>query len=229
MRLLLAVLVSALLLGACTEEPDVGVPVPTPSESPLGPINIDVASQDLVELKAQSGMLDCPPSPEPDPEEPEVVPETPLPEVTLPCLGGGRDVRFDRLDGPLVLNFWASYCEPCRRELPVLQELHELGADQLTVLGVDYEDEKPYAALSLAAASGVTYASVADLNAVTATELQVIVLPQTVFVDGTGAVVAIHREEITSYQEAAALVLEHLGLRLPEPEPETEPTEEAEP
>lgn len=230
MRALLGVLVSALLLGACTaEDPDVGVPVPTPSESPLGPINIDVASPDLVELKAESGMLDCPPSPEPDPEEPEVTPAEPLPEVTLPCLGGGRDVRFDQLDGPLVLNFWASNCEPCRRELPVLQQLHELGADQLTVLGVDYDDEKPYAALSLAAVSGVTYASVADLNAVTATELQVIVLPQTVFVDGTGGVVAIHREEITSYEQAADLVLEHLGLRLPEPVPETEPTEEGEP
>jgi thiol-disulfide isomerase/thioredoxin len=228
MRVLLAVLVSALLLSACAEEPDVGVPVPTPSPSPLGPLGIDVASEDLIELKAQSGMLDCPPSPDPDPEEPEVSPATPLPPVTLPCLGGGRDVRFDQLDGPLVLNFWASYCEPCRKELPVLQQVHELGADQLTVLGVDYDDEKPYAALTLAALSGVTYASVADLNAVTATELQVIGLPQTVFVDGTGAVVATHRGEITSYDQAADLVLEHLGLRLPEPEPETEPTEDVE-
>jgi thiol-disulfide isomerase/thioredoxin len=226
MRLAVATMMVALLLGACSaEEPDVGVPVQTPSDSPLGPLGIDVASQELIELKAESGMLDCPPSPEPDPEEPEVAPPTPLPAVTLPCLGGGRDVRFDQLDGPLVLNFWASYCAPCRRELPVLQQVHELGADQLTVLGVDYEDEKPYSALTLAAVSGVTYASVADLNAVTAAELQVVALPQTVFVDGTGAVVATHREVITSYEEAADLVLEHLGLRLPEPEP----TEEGEP
>lgn len=222
-RLLLVGVLSTLLLGACSPQgPDVGDPVETPSQSALGPLGIDVASQELIELKAQAGMLDCPASPEPDEEEPEIVPATPLPPATLPCLGGGRDVRMDQLDGPLMINFWASYCEPCRRELPVLQQVHELAADQLTVLGVDFDDAKPYAALQLAADSGVTYASLADLDAVTATELQVLALPQTVFVDDSGAVVASHRGAITSYEEASALVLRHLGLRLPEPEPPVE-------
>lgn len=218
MRRLPLVLASALLFTACSsKQPDVGEPVETTTTPALGPLGIDVASQDLIELKAQAGMLDCPASPSPDPEEPTLAPATPLPAVTLPCLGGGRDVRLDQLDGPVVLNLWASYCEPCRVELPILQQVHELGADQLTVLGVDFEDEKPYAALQLAADSGVTYASVADLNAVTATELQVVGLPQTVFVDGSGVVVGSHRGKITSYEQAAALVLEHLGVRLPEP------------
>jgi len=211
--------VALLALAACSSEPpDVGEPVQTTTQPPLGPLGIDVASRDLVELKAMAGMLDCPSSPEPDPDEPEVPPETPLPAVTLPCLGGGRDVRMNQLDGPLMINFWAASCKACRDELPILQLVHELGADQVTVLGVDFKDQTPYQALELAAESGVTYASVADLNALTAAELQVVALPQTVFVDDTGSVVAIHRQEITSYEDAAALVLQHLGLRLP-PEP----------
>lgn len=220
MKRLLVLLASAVLVTACSSRgPDVGEPVETTTTTTpaLGPLGIDVASQELIELKAQSGMLDCPASPSPDPEEPTLAPASPLPAVTLPCLGGGRDVRLSQLDGPLLLNLWASYCEPCRVELPVLQQVHELGADQLTVLGIDYEDQKPFAALQLAADSGVTFASVADLDAVTASELRVVGLPQTVFVDASGGVVGSHHGPIRSYQQASALVLEHLGIRLPEP------------
>lgn len=47
-------------------------------------------------------------------------PRTPLPAITLPKLGGG-DVAMQSLQGqPLVLNLWATWCPPCRRELPVL-------------------------------------------------------------------------------------------------------------
>lgn len=225
MRRLLVVLATGLVLAACgSEDPDVGEPVEaTTTQKPLGPLGIDVASDELIELKAGAGMLDCPTSPEPDPDEPSVPAGMRLPSVTLPCLGGGRDVRVDQLDGPLLINLWASDCAPCRDELPILEQVHELGGDQVTVLGIDYEDEKPYNALQLAADSGVTYASVADLEGLTATELKVVALPQTVFVDDTGAVVASHRGAIKSYEQAAALVLEHLGLQLPEASDDEEP------
>ena len=216
-RLRAAACAAVLALGACSSGgPDVGEPVTSTSAPPLGPLGIDVASAELVRLKAEAGMLDCPPSPDPDPEAPQTA-ANPLPATTLPCLGGGRDVRLDRVQGPLILNLWASYCEPCRKELPILQQVHEQAGDQLTVLGVDYEDAKPFQALQLATESGVTYASVADLDAVTATELQVVALPQTVFVDEFGSVVATHRGEISSFEQAAQLLRTHLALRLPEP------------
>jgi thiol-disulfide isomerase/thioredoxin len=214
-RLSAAFCVAVLSLSACSSAPDAGEPVGSTGAPPLGPLGIDVASEELVRLKAEAGMLDCPPSPEPDPEAPQS-PANPLPAMSLPCLGGGRDVRLDRVQGPLVLNLWASYCEPCRKELPILQQVHEQAGDQLTVLGVDYEDAKPFQALKLATESGVTYASVADMDAVTATELQVVALPQTVFVDEFGSVVATHRGEITSFEEAVQLLRTHLAVRLPE-------------
>jgi len=171
--------------------------------------SVDVASADLVRLKRQADMVDCPPS---DATRPPV--DDGLPDQTLPCLGGGRDVRLAGLDGPLVVNVWASYCAPCRDELPVLQQLHEAAGDQLTVIGVDYDDTAPGAALQLAADSGVTYSSVADPASDLRADLEVIALPQTVFVDASGEVVATERRQLTSYAMAADLVRDHLGIDL---------------
>jgi hypothetical protein len=49
--------------------------------------------------------------------------------------------------------------------------------------------------------------------------LQVVVLPQTVLVDESGTIVTTHRDVIASYDEAASLLREHLGVSLREPEP----------
>jgi cytochrome c biogenesis protein CcmG, thiol:disulfide interchange protein DsbE len=171
----------------------------------------EVASADLVRLKQQAGMADCPPSA----ASGDAAVDDALPDVTLRCLGGGRDVRLAGLDGPLVINVWASYCAPCRDELPVLQQLHELAGDELTVLGLDFEDPSPGSALQLAADAGVTFPSVADPDAEVRADLEVIALPQTVFVDARGAVAAIERRQLTSVDEAADLVRQHLGLELP--------------
>jgi cytochrome c biogenesis protein CcmG, thiol:disulfide interchange protein DsbE len=172
-----------------------------------GDDSVDVATDDLVRLKQQTGMADCPTSTASHPTADDA-----LPDVELPCLGGGRDVRLAGLDGPVVLNVWASYCAPCREELPVLEQLHQAAGDDLTVLGVDYEDPAPGAALRLAADAGVTFPSVADPGADLRVDLEVIALPQTVFVAADGSIVATERRELTSFDLAADLVREHLGV-----------------
>jgi cytochrome c biogenesis protein CcmG, thiol:disulfide interchange protein DsbE len=190
-----------LLLGGCM----------TDDGSPVGDGgSVDVATADLVRLKQRAGMADCPSSTASHPSSDQA-----LPDVTLPCLGGGRDVRLAMLDGPLVINVWASYCAPCREELPVLQRLHEAAGDEVTVLGLDYEDPAPGAALQLAADAGVTFPSVADPDAQVRADLEVIALPQTVFVDATGEVVAVERRKLTSLDLAVDLVRQHLDLDLP--------------
>lgn len=54
----------------------------------------------------------------------------------------GADVRFADHKGKVVLlNFWATWCEPCRAEMPALQALAErLGANRLVVVGVNYQE-----------------------------------------------------------------------------------------
>ncbi|MDQ3629325.1 MAG: TlpA family protein disulfide reductase [Actinomycetota bacterium] len=180
-----------------------------------GPVDINVAEADLIRLKASAGMLDCPTTGDPSEELFTPMPQTPLPDVVLPCLGGGRDVDLAQLRGPAIISVWASNCEPCREELPILQQVHEQADTDLLVLGIDYRDYFPGAALRLLSESGVTFPSVADINGVTTTDLKVVALPQTVFLNRAGSVVAVERREMMSYEMVSALVDQHLGVELP--------------
>jgi thiol-disulfide isomerase/thioredoxin len=60
-------------------------------------------------------------------------------EFTLPQLGGGEVSLADHRGKWVVLNYWATWCAPCRKEMPELSELHDARAD-VVVLGLAYED-----------------------------------------------------------------------------------------
>lgn len=191
--------------------------------APDGPVDIDVAEVELVRLKASAGMLDCPTTSDPAEEQFTPMPQMPLPDLVLPCLGGGRDVDMAQVRGPAIISIWASTCQPCREELPILQQVHEQADTDLLVLGIDYRDYFPGAALRLLSDSGVTFPSVADVNGATTAALRVVALPQTVFVNPAGSIVAIERREMTSYKMVSRLVDQHLGVKLAPPPVDEEP------
>jgi cytochrome c biogenesis protein CcmG/thiol:disulfide interchange protein DsbE len=66
----------------------------------------------------------------------------PAPNFKLPLLKGGGDLALASLRGKVVvLNFWGSWCDPCKEEAPVLQELADrYQPDGVTILGVDEHD-----------------------------------------------------------------------------------------
>jgi cytochrome c biogenesis protein CcmG/thiol:disulfide interchange protein DsbE len=90
----------------------------------------------------------------------------------------------------VVVNFWASWCVPCRTELPSFQRVsRRLAGRPVTFVGVDASDQRDAAAAMLRR-SGVTYATVYDRKGIyggIATRWSVTGLPQTWFVakDGT--------------------------------------------
>src|SRR5690606_9396087 len=91
----------------------------------------------------------------------ESAPARPLPDLDLPCFVGGEPVALDRLRGPAVLNLWASWCEPCRRELPVMQRFAEQADGRVEVIGIVVSD-RPHAAAALAEDLGVTFPALED-------------------------------------------------------------------
>ena len=86
------------------------------------------------------------------------------PVLTLDCLGGDTLDLAEAPGVPTVLNLWASWCAPCREELPYVQQLSEAAGEQVRVLGVDTKDGVPQGT-SFAADAGLTFPSAFDWEA----------------------------------------------------------------
>jgi thiol-disulfide isomerase/thioredoxin len=164
-----------------------------------------VPADELAAAKQSAGIQDCPP--------PGAKAATDLPDLTLSCLGGGRDVDLARLTGtPTVINVWASWCAPCRAELPLLARADQAYGVRVRVLGIDFDDSAPDHAIDLARTSGVTYPLLVDRAGETRKPFGVVGLPQTVFVDAQGRMVATERVAFRSYVDLTAAISKHLGV-----------------
>ncbi len=115
------------------------------------------------------------------------LPGSPAQAFSIPSLQDPRvHVSLAGFRGrPLVLNFWASWCVPCRKEMPAIEDVaRRLGAS-VSFVGVDTNDTRS-AALGFAAQTGVTYPLGFDPNAAVASSYGVYGLPTTFFVSGDG-------------------------------------------
>jgi cytochrome c biogenesis protein CcmG/thiol:disulfide interchange protein DsbE len=108
-----------------------------------------------------------------------------LPDLKLPCFTGSDQVSLRALRGPAVINLWASWCGPCRLELPVMQKLADTAGDKITVMGVDTGDTRE-AGASFAADQGVGFPTLFDQDKKLINALARINLPITIFVDAAG-------------------------------------------
>lgn len=116
----------------------------------------------------------------------------PAPELNLPLLGGDGQLSAADFDanGVTVLNYWASWCGPCRIEHPKLMELSE--REGVTMLGVAYHD-KPAAAASFLQRLGDPFDKVGlDESGEAALRWGVEGVPETYIINGQGQVVYKH-------------------------------------
>ncbi|MDO5533321.1 MAG: TlpA disulfide reductase family protein [Propionibacteriaceae bacterium] len=152
-----------------------------PSTDPAPPLRVDPA---LVAQREAAGIPDCPQTPA------EAVPVAGgLPDLLLGCLGSGRQVNLAALRGtPMVVNFWAQWCGPCRLEAPYLKEFAERAGEDVLVLGVDYDDPAPDLALEFAAMAGWPYPHVVDPLRQTAGPVRFQGIPVTLYVDADGRI-----------------------------------------
>jgi thiol-disulfide isomerase/thioredoxin len=85
----------------------------------------------------------------------------PAPELDAVDLDGRRWTLADA-EGRLVwINFWATWCPPCRTEMPMMQRLHERYGDRVLILGVDFGEERG-AVDDFVADYGITYPILLD-------------------------------------------------------------------
>jgi thiol-disulfide isomerase/thioredoxin len=114
------------------------------------------------------------------------------PDFALPAIHGaeqGKSIRLAEFAGRVVvLDFWASWCGPCREQMPILDRVRqEYDASEVTFLGVS-TDAEPEAALAFLKAHPVSYVSVLDQTGQVSQQFGVTKLPTLVVIDASGKV-----------------------------------------
>ena len=182
----------AVLAGCTADEPDEGAAA-TSAGSELPDVDSDLA-----------------PCPE-QPDQPAV--DSDLPATVFDCFGGGT-LDLSRAPGvPTVVNLWASWCGPCREEMPLVQQLADAGGDQLRVLGVASLDGATQTS-SFAEDAGVTFPSAFDGDGEVMAAIGVNTLPHTLFLAADGSIAHVQVGQVHSLAEFEQLVADHLGVQL---------------
>jgi cytochrome c biogenesis protein CcmG/thiol:disulfide interchange protein DsbE len=136
------------------------------------------------------------------------LPSAPDAARPLPRLSGTGSSSLAALRGKVVvLNFWASWCEPCQVEAPLLERAQPtLERHGATVLGVTYLDASPDS-LAFVGRYHLTYPNLRDNNGTFAHSYGTDQLPESFIIDRRGRIVQISRGEIASPFIARALAL----------------------
>jgi cytochrome c biogenesis protein CcmG/thiol:disulfide interchange protein DsbE len=133
-----------------------------------------------------------------------------LPALSLPCLTPGPEVDLAAVGGtPVLVNLWASWCDPCLREMPLLQQAYTDHSDDVEFVGVDTKDRAEAAAAFLDTVD-VTYPQLVDLDGALLRSTGVPGLPVTLMLDADGRLAARHVGELD--EAGLAELLGSVGL-----------------
>lgn len=173
-----AVSVTAVLLTGCTAGLPGAATPPEGASPPLAPAATLPLSVD--------GVASCTSVR----QQPTVPPDGPrLASMDLPCLTAGVPINPARLDGrPVVVNLWATWCRPCREEMPILQAASSRHQERVQFLGVNTKDRPDWAADFLQEIK-VTYPEVVDPEGRLLAAVRSPGLPVTLVLDRDGRLV----------------------------------------
>lgn len=124
--------------------------------------------------------------------------------------GDGAHPLADELDGPAVVNFFASWCAPCVAEMPAFESVHEDLGEAVDFFGIAVSD-RTADATRIVEQTAITYPWARDERGDVANAARVRNMPATMFVDAGGEVVSVHSGALDA-GELRDLIEEHLGV-----------------
>ena len=137
----------------------------------------------------------------------------PAPAFALHTLNGGMLSLVSLKGRPVVLNFWASWCVPCRQEAPLLRDLSDKQrADGLAVVGVVFSDKNLEAVNAFVQEYALAYPNLLDPNLTTAIAYGVSGVPETFFIDRSGVIRSSLQGALT--RDRLRLSLSEIGISL---------------
>lgn len=106
----------------------------------------------------------------------------------------GKLVTLESLRGkPVLLNFWGTWCPPCRAEMPEMQKIYDAQKDNVTFLGVSMGPrDEPLGVSQFVQLNNYTWDFIHDPNSDVMTRYQVTGIPSSYFIDKSGVIRAIH-------------------------------------
>jgi peroxiredoxin len=120
---------------------------------------------------------------------------------SLPDLDGNQVALTEFQGKPVIINFWATWCPPCRLEMPEFQRAYEAyEEDDLVILAVNEAEQSEVVDSFFYEEMGYTYTPLLDEEGEVAEAYGAIGLPATFFVDAAGEVTAVHRGLLTQGQ-----------------------------
>lgn len=136
-----------------------------------------------------------------------------LPPATLEGFAGGPPVNLADFRGePLIVNFWATWCAPCVKEMPDLQQVAAEAEGTVAFLGIDVEDAPPNAE-PFVEELGITYPLALDPRREYSRQVNNFGMPTTLFVDADGLVRYRHTGPLDA-EQLRSLIAEHFDVAL---------------
>lgn len=115
----------------------------------------------------------------------------PAPEIALETLDGSTASLADFRGHPVVLNFWATWCIPCKEEMPLIADFEERYAPDLVVLGLNYGERKEMVQ-DFVEQNEIPFRILLDPSQSTGADYMVRGFPTTYFIDKDGILRSMH-------------------------------------
>jgi cytochrome c biogenesis protein CcmG/thiol:disulfide interchange protein DsbE len=134
----------------------------------------------------------------------------------LPAFAGGRITSTSLAGTPLVLKFYASWCQVCNAEMPQFQRVHQALAGKVNFLGVNPQsNDTDVAQAAMVRRTGVTYPTARDAGDVLLTKFNTSgALPTTLLITASGRVVDVHNGGLDQ-AGLQGLIARDLGVTVP--------------